>query len=133
MLGIIMKPLIQAVLLLSLSIIGSVAHADVILKANDEVQGTWKLETTKNSPKDKHPITREDTWEFKGDKVTIFHIPREGTYYDQPPVPFEVVEGKLKIAVLGGSRFDLFTVVEKDDHNMTLKGKFGDYSYFVKK
>jgi hypothetical protein len=71
-----MKTLIQAVLLLSLSIIGAATHADIILKANNEVQGTWKLEITKNSLKDKHPITPEDTWEFKGDKVTIFHIPR---------------------------------------------------------
>jgi len=31
------------------------------------------------------------------------------------------------------SRFDLFTLVEKDDNSMTLKGKFGGYYYFIKK
>ena len=49
------------------------------------------------------------------------------------PVPYEIVDGKLKVMVLGGSRFDMFTVVEKGDNTMTLKGKFGDYCYFTKK
>lgn len=127
-----MKQLSLAVVLLGLSLFGIAGYADVVLKSTDEVQGSWKLQTTKNSINDRRPVTREDTWEFKGDKVTILHIPREGTYYDQPPVPFEIMDGKLKITVLGGSRFELYTVVEKDDSKMTLKGKFGDYYYFVK-
>ncbi|MDD1631737.1 MAG: hypothetical protein LUP91_05955, partial [Methylococcaceae bacterium] len=88
---------------------------------------------TKNSLTDKQAIDREDTWVFKDGKVTILHIPREGTYYDQPPVPYEIEDGKLKVAIIGGSRFDMFTVVEKDDKSMTLKGKFGGYYYFNKK
>jgi hypothetical protein len=128
-----MKQLSLAAMFLGLSIFGVTCYADIILKSNDEVQGSWKLQTTKNSLNDRRFVTREDTWEFKGDKVTILHIPREGTYYDQPPVPFEITDGKLKIAVLGGSRFELYTVVEKDDSKMTLKGKFGDYYFFSKK
>ncbi len=129
-----MKQLILTVVLLGLPTFGITAHADVLLQSKSEVEGTWKLETTKNSLNDRRPAAREDTWVFKDDgKVTILHIPREGTYYDQPPVPYDVVDGKLKIEVLGGSRFDMFTVVEIDDKKMTLKGKFGDYNYFVKK
>ena len=128
-----MKQIFLAMVLLGLSVSGSAVYADVIMQAKEEVEGTWKLQTTKNSLTDKHPINREDTWVFKDGKVTILHISREGTFYDQPPVPYEIESGKLKVAILGGSRFDLFTVVEKDDKNMTLKGKFGDYYYFNKK
>ncbi len=128
-----MKQLVIMFVLLGLSLFGVATYADVVLQSKDEVEGTWKLDTTKNSLNDRRPKKREDTWVFKDRKVTILHIPREGTYYDQPPVNYEVVDGKLKIEVLGGSRFDLFTVIEKDDKIMTLKGKFGDYNYFSKK
>jgi len=39
----------------------------------------------------------------------------------------------LKIALVGNSRFDIFSLVEIDDKSMTLKGKFGGYYYFNKK
>jgi len=128
-----MKKINLAAVLLGLSLFGSAVYADITLQSKEEVQGTWKLQYTKNSLNDKQAIDREDTWVFKDGKVTILHIPREGTYYDQPPVAYEVEDGKLKVAIIGGSRFDLFTVVEKDDKNMTLKGKYGDYLYFNKK
>jgi len=128
-----MKQMNLAAILLVLSLFGSAVYADVTLQSKEEVQGTWKLQSTKNSLTDKQSIDREDTWVFKDGKVTILHIPREGTYYDQPPVAYEVEDGKLKVAIIGSSRFDLFTVVEKDDKNMTLKGKYGGYYYFVKK
>jgi len=120
-------------ILLGLSVFGNSVHADVTLQSKEEVQGTWKLQYSKNSLNDKQSIAREDTWVFKDGKVTILHIPRDGIYYDQPPVTYEVENGKLKVAIIGGSRFDMFTVVEKDDKNMILKGKFGNYYYFSKK
>ena len=128
-----MKKIKLASVLLGLSVFGSVAYADVTLKAKEEVQGTWKLESTKNSLNDKQSISREDTWVFKDGKVTILHIPREGTYYDQPPVVYDIDDGKLKVALVGNSRFDTYTVVDIDDKKMTLKGKFGSYYYFNKK
>ena len=128
-----MKKINLAAVLLGLSVFVSAVYADVTLQSKEEVQGTWKLKSTTNSLTDKKPVDREDTWVFKDGKVTILHIPREGTYYDQPPVTYEIEGGKLKVAILGGSRFDMFTVVEKDDKNMILKGKFGDYYYFNKK
>ena len=128
-----MKIINLAAVLLGLSIFGGTVYADVNLQSRDEMQGTWKLQYTKNSLTDKNAIDREDTWVFKDGKLSVLHIPREGTYYDQPPVAYEVEDGKLKVAIIGSSRFDLFTVVEKDDKNMTLKGKFGSYYYFTKK
>jgi hypothetical protein len=128
-----MKKITLAAVILGLSVFGSAVFADVTLQTKEQVQGTWKLQTTKNSLTDKQAIDREDTWVFKDGKVTILHIPREGTYYDQPPVTYEIEDGKLKVAIIGGNRFDMFTVVEKDDKSMTLKGKFGGYYYFNKK
>lgn len=127
------KILLQIMLLLVFFLAGNAVYADVAVQAKEEVEGEWKLQTTKNSLNDRRPVTREDTWVFKAGKVTILNIPREGTHYDQPPVNYDVDNGKLKIDVLGGSRFDLYTVIEKDDTKMTLKGKFGDYYYFTKK
>ena len=128
-----MKKINLTAVVLSLCIFGSVVYADITLQSKEEVEGTWKLQSTKNSLTDKQAIDREDTWVFKDGKVTIIHIPREGSYYDQPPVAYEVEDGKLKVAIIGSSRFDLFTVVDKDDKNMTLKGKYGGYYYFNKK
>jgi hypothetical protein len=122
-----------AAVLLGLSLFGSTVYADVTLQSKEEVQGTWKLQSTKNSLTDKQAIEREDTWVFKDGKLTVLHIPREGKYYDQPPVDYDVEDGKLKVALVGSSRFDTFTLVEKDDNSMTLKGKYGGYYFFVKK
>ena len=128
-----MQKIKLAAVLLGLSVFASAVYADVELKSKDEVQGTWKLQYTKNSLTDKQAIDREDTWVFKDGKVTILHIPREGKFYDQPPVNYEVEDGKLKISLVGNSRFDTFSLVEIDDKTMTLKGKFGGYYYFNKK
>jgi len=128
-----MKKINLAAVLLGLSVFVSAVYADVTLQSKEQVQGTWKLKSTTNSLTDKKPVDREDTWVFKDGKVTILHIPREGTYYDQAPVTYDIEDGKLKIAVIGSTRFDTYTVVELDDKNMTLKGKFGGYNYFIKK
>ncbi len=126
------KTNLAATLLILLAFTGT-AYADITLQSTAEVEGTWKLDHSKNSLTDKDAVPREDTWVFKNGKVTILHIPREGKYYDQPPVNYEIDEGKLKVYLVGNNRFDLFTLIEKDDNSMTLKGKFGGYYYFIKK
>ncbi|MCX7102620.1 MAG: hypothetical protein NTX38_14350 [Methylobacter sp.] len=128
-----MKKLNIATLFLLTFVFTGVVSADITLKSATEVEGTWKLESSKNSLNDKDAVKREDTWIFKDGKVTILHIPRDGKYYDQPPVNYEIEDGKLKIALLGNSRFDIFSLIEIADKNMTLKGKFGGYYYFIKK
>ncbi|MGZ4980319.1 MAG: hypothetical protein ACXWE4_03210 [Methylobacter sp.] len=128
-----MKRINLAVILLVLSVFTSAVYADITLQSKEEVEGTWKLQSTKNSLTDKEAIPREDTWIFKDGKLTILHIPRDGKFYDQPPVNYEIEDGKLKVALVGNNRFDVFSLVEKDDKSMTLKGKFGGYYYFVKK
>lgn len=110
------------------------ANADMVIKSNADLNGSWKLEYTKKSEQSAEIIKREDTWQFNEGKVTISHIPRDGSFYDQTPVNYEIDNGKLKISLLGRSdKFDIFSLVEKDDKNMTLKGKFGDVYHFNKK
>lgn len=129
-----MKKINAAAVLLGLALFVPVVNADVTLQSKDEIQGAWKLDHTKKNVNSQEIMKREDTWSFKDGKVTITHIPREGTFYDQSPVNYEVEDGKLKISLLGRSdKFDVFSLVEKDDKNMTLKGKFGDMYYFNKK
>lgn len=129
-----MKKVNQAALLIALAFSANVVLADIDLKSKDEVAGTWKLQSTKNTSSEKEAaLPREDTWVFKDGKLTILHIPREGKYYDQPPVNYDVEEGKLKVSQVGSSRLDFFSLVEKSDNKMILKGKFGGFFYFEKK
>lgn len=128
-----MKKSYLAAIVLGLSVFSGLALADIPLQSNEEVQGSWKLEYTKKSVSTTETIKREDTWTFKDGKVTITHIPREGTFYDQSPVGYEIEGGKLKIAILGRpDKFDVFSLLEKNDKSMTLKGKFGDVYKFNK-
>jgi hypothetical protein len=129
-----MRNINLAAILLGLSLVSGLAYADIPLKSNDDIQGNWKLEYTKKSASATDTIKREDSWAFSAGKVTVTHIPREGTFYDQTPVSYEVENGKLKISILGRSdKFDIFSLLEKDDKSMTLKGKFGDIYQFSKK
>ncbi|MDD5214689.1 MAG: hypothetical protein PHQ03_04000 [Methylococcales bacterium] len=129
-----MKKVNQAALLIALAFSANVVLADIDLKSKDEVTGTWKLQSTKNTSSEKEAaLPREDTWVFKDGKLTILHIPREGKYYDQPPVNYEVEDGKLKVSQVGSSRLDFFSLVEKSENKMILKGKFGGFFYFEKK
>lgn len=124
---------ITTLIFAGVSIFASTTWAETTLTAAD-IQGSWKLDHTKKSLTSTDELKREDTWEFKGDKVTILHIPRDGTYYDQMPVTYLLENGKVKISLLGRSdKFDEFSLVEKTDKAMTLKGKYGDAYYFIKK
>ncbi|MGR9114197.1 MAG: hypothetical protein ACU85E_00400 [Gammaproteobacteria bacterium] len=128
-----MKIINIGAILMGLLVFSSFAYADIPLQSKDEVQGKWKLEYTKTSINAKETIKREDAWEFKNGKVTITHIAREGTFYDQSPVNYEIEDGKLKISILGRQgKFDIFSLMEKDDKSMTLKGKYGDIYHFNK-
>jgi hypothetical protein len=129
-----MNKIYAPLILLALSLWVPSIYADIAIQSKDEVQGSWKLDHTKKSISSSEVIPREDTWNFKDGKVTILHIPREGVFYDQPPVNYEIVEGKLNVAILGRpDKFEVFSLLDKDDKNMTLKGKFGVLYFFVKK
>ncbi len=117
-----------------LLLVGGHVFAEGVSLTNENIQGTWALEYTKKSVKSEDAFKREDTWVFgKDGTVTIKNIPRDGSYYDQLPVQYEVEDNNLKIAVLGrAGRFDKFTLINKDDKNMTLKARFGAIYQFAK-
>ncbi len=133
-----MKPINLAVMLLVLSLFGNVVCADVILKARDEVQGTWKLDYSENSVHEKQPIDNNLVWIFKAGKITILQIPDEGIYYGQSPVPFDIQppiayfikSGKLRIPIVDSSKFNTFAVVKIDNDVMVLRGRLKNYYYF---
>ncbi|KJV06063.1 hypothetical protein [Methylocucumis oryzae] len=127
-----MKKIIIKSVLLALAVTG-LAYADTNLTSKDDVEGTWKLEYTRNSATAKETIPRQDTWVFKNGKVTILNIARAEGHYDQAPLAYEIEDGKLKVPYLGRTGFDTFALIEKTDNAMTLKGKFGEHYYFVKK
>ncbi len=128
-----MKISILASAVLALSVFSAAGNADTPIASTDVLQGTWKLAYTKNSATAKESIPREDTWVFKNDTVAILNIPREGGHYNQAPVKLELENGKLKVPYVGRSGFDIFTLLEKTDNAMTLKGKFGEHYFFEKK
>ena len=129
-----MKKTIAGAILSSILLMSSNGYAESTAPLNQDIQGTWVLEFTKRSEKSEEKFEREDTWTFNNGKVIISHIPRDGGYYDQLPVNYEIADNKLKIAILGRSgRFDKFTLINNDQKNMTLKAVYGDIYQFVKK
>lgn len=118
---------------LGLSIFVSAVYAEIAFKTSEEVEGAWKLEYTQRYMTDSQSIKREDTWTFEDGKVTMTHIPRDGAYFDQSPVDYKIEDGKLKISILGrANKFEIYSLVEKDDNNMTLKAKLGAIYQFKK-
>ncbi len=120
-------------MLLALTVFANVVYAADAFKNSEQVEGTWKLEYTKRSMTETETIKREDTWKFKDGKVTITHIPREGSYFDQTPVDYKIEDGILKISILGrANRFEIFSLVKIDNNYMTLKAKYGSIYQFRK-
>jgi len=129
-----MKQITVAAILSSTLLFSGNLYAESTLLTNQNIQGSWTLEYTKKSEKSEETIKREDTWIFNNKTVAITHIPRDGSYYDQTPVNYEIEDGKLKVSILGrAGKFDSFSVVNKEEKIMTLKARFGDIYQFIKK
>lgn len=130
-----MKKINAAAIITSLLLVGGNVFAEGSSLTNENIQGAWALEYTKKSEKSEDTFKREDTWVFNSNgTVTIKHIPRDGSYYDQLPVNYTIEDNKLNIAILGrAGKFDKFTLINKGDKNMTLKARFGAIYQFAKK
>ena len=126
-----MKKTIATAILSSALFFSGNLYAESTSLTNQNIQGSWVLDYTEKSNK---KVKREDTWVFNKTTVTIKHIPREGDYYDQMPVKYEIQEDKLKVSILGrAGKFDTFSVINKEEKIMTLKARFGDIYQFIKK
>lgn len=129
-----MKKINLIVILSSILVFCSNVYAESTTLTNQNIEGAWALQYTKKSEKSEEKYKREDTWDFNiNGTMIIKHIPREGGYYDQLPVKYELEDNKLKISILGrAGRFDSFTLVSMDAKNMVLKARFGDIYQFKK-
>jgi hypothetical protein len=130
-----MKKITVAAILSSALFFSGNLYAESTSLTNQNIQGSWTLEYTKKSEKSEETVKREDTWIFNNNgTVAITHIPREGGYYDQAPVKYEIEDDKLKISILGrAGKFDTFSVINKEEKIMTLKARFGSIYQFIKK
>jgi len=129
-----MQKIIVPAIFSSLLMFTSSSYAESTLPLNDDIRGAWVLKYTKKSEKVDDLFPREDIWVFNDNKVTIKHIPRNGSYYDQLPVSYEMKDGELKVGILGrAGKFDKFSLLNKDEKNMTLKTRYGDIYQFIKK
>jgi hypothetical protein len=126
---------VTATLLSSILLISGNLYAESTSLTHQNIQGTWVLEYTKQSEESKKIVKREDTWVFNDNgTVTIKHIPREGGYYDQSPVNYEIEGDKLKVSILGRTgKFDKFSLISKEEKIMILKARFGSIYQFIKK
>ena len=130
-----MKRINVAAIVTSLLLVGGNVFAESTPLTNENIQGAWALEYTKKSEKSEDTFKREDTWVFNSNgTVTIKNIPRDGGFYDQLPVNYEIEDNILKVAILGRSgKFDTFSLINKDEKNMTLKARFGAIYQFIKR
>jgi hypothetical protein len=129
-----MKKITVSAILSSVLLFNGNLYAESTSLTNQNIQGSWTLEYTKKSKKSEEKIKREDTWVFGKSTVTIKHIPRDGSYYDQTPVSYEIEGDKLKVSMVGrAGKFDSFSLVNKEEKIMTLKARFGDIYQFIKK
>lgn len=128
-----MKPLVLTSVLAICAMFTGIGHAEVQLQSKEALEGSWKVVQTRISGDASKANAREDTWIFKGGKVIMKHIPREGTYFDQAPVDYVVEDGKLKISIIGRpDKFETYSVESIESNKMTLIGKFHTYYDFVK-
>jgi len=109
------------------------AHAEIVLKDASELIGSWKLNHT--SPKidgKKRPSSQE--WEFRSDGtlVSIAADKRtKGTF--TVSVPFEIKNGKIVTGVAGRpGKTVTYTLIEKTDGEMILKGGADGFLFFTK-
>ena len=124
----------RIIFLLFITAFWASAHAEIALKDASELIGSWKLNDT--SPKldgKKRPSSQE--WEFRSDGTLVSTASdkrAKGTF--TVSVPFEIKDGKIVTGVAGRPGKTLsYTLIEKKDNEMILKGGPDGFLFFTKK
>ncbi|QSA99009.1 hypothetical protein JWZ97_03725 [Methylococcus sp. EFPC2] len=125
--GIVVGPLLAGMFAAS-------AWAEVPLKDNSEIVGSWVLESVApglNKPK----IPENRTWEFRADGTVVTsgfnrHFNRD----DTQTTKYQVTDGKIKTDNPGrpGKTLD-YTVYEKSGDTLILQGGLEGFYFFKKK
>jgi hypothetical protein len=120
--------------LLGLLVTGSTtAWADVFLKDNSEIVGTWRLESVAPGL-EKPRIAENRTWEFKADGVIVTSgFNRHFGTEDRHEWKYEIVNGRIVSDNPGrpGKPIE-YVVYEKTADSMTLKGGIEGFYFFKK-
>jgi hypothetical protein len=120
---------IRAAVMAVLMMAGTASWADMDLKDASEIEGTWILESTA-ARLDGKKVEEGAKWEFakEGKLITTgkYEVAAAGAAVTMEN-KYEIKDGKISTD-LG----HLYTVVEKTDAAMTLRGPFGFY-FFKKK
>ena len=113
------------------SIFMSAANAETPIKSENDIAGSWLLESSANKL-DGSRVDRGETWIFKNGQLEKkgLTLARSGTY-DVPPMPFKIESGKLLVSVVGRpGKFTSFELVEKDENSMVLHSRSDGYLFF---
>lgn len=109
------------------------ASAEVVLNSASDVVGTWKLNSS--SPRregEKRPANA--TWEFRNDGTLVTTAVDSRTKGGEftVTVKYHIKDGKIISNQPGRSRKIIYTVEEKDEHQMVLHGGMDAYLFFTK-
>jgi uncharacterized protein (TIGR03066 family) len=123
----------RIIFLLFITAFWASAHAELALKDASELIGSWKLNHT--SPKiDGKKRPSDQKWEFRSDGTLVSTASdkrTKGTF--TVSVPYEIEDGKLVTGVAGrpGKKVS-YTLIEKKDNEMILKGGADGFLFFTK-
>ncbi len=120
-------------LLLS-GLFGNAVWADIALKDNKEIVGSWTLVSVAPGV-DKPKIDENRIWEFRADGVVVTSgFNRHFKTDDTREFKYFVADGKLKLEEPGrpGKTSD-YAVYEKTGDSMILKGGMEGFYFFKKK
>jgi hypothetical protein len=116
------------------SVFGTAAWAEVALKDNKEILGSWLLVSV--APGFEKPKIEENrTWDFRADGVVVTSgYNRHFKTDDTREFKYIVADGKIKLEEPGrpGKTSD-YAVYEKNADSMILKGGMEGFYFFKKK
>lgn len=110
------------------------AFAEVRLKDSSEIAGTWLLEAVAPSL-DREKIPENRTWEFRTDGTIVTSgYNRHFNRYDEQEMTYQIKNGKIVADWPGRPGKTIsYSVYEKDEDHMILKGGIEGYYFFKKK
>jgi hypothetical protein len=120
--------------ILLLGALSMTVRAEVLLKDNSEILGTWLLESVAPGL-DKPKISENRTWEFRADGTVVTsgynrHFGRD----DTQEFKYQVANGKIQADFPGrpGKTLD-YKVYERSGDTMILQGGLEGFYFFKKK
>ena len=112
------------------------AETEIPIENEAMIAGTWDEQGTARKLDGSMRSSKGVVWVIKGGKIEMqgLYDPQTDKNYNTEPVDFKIEKGKLYMALLGRpGKFKSFTLVEKTDNSMVLKGLSEGYIFLQKK